>query len=112
MEMVIALTGAGVLALVVSTIITPIVIRISHKRQWFDMPNERKIHTSPVPRLGGIGMFIAFMLAAIAVPILLPVLGQGPWPVGYTLNFIPFFSGLPLFTPLGSLTTFTTFMPC
>jgi UDP-GlcNAc:undecaprenyl-phosphate GlcNAc-1-phosphate transferase len=106
MEMVIALTSAGVLALVVSTIVTPVVIRISHKRQWFDMPNERKIHTSPVPRLGGIGMFVAFMVSAIAVPILLPVLAPGSWPVRYELNLIPVFFGFALIHALGLLDDF------
>jgi UDP-GlcNAc:undecaprenyl-phosphate/decaprenyl-phosphate GlcNAc-1-phosphate transferase len=106
MEMVVALAGAGVLALVISTILTPLVIRISHRRQWFDMPNERKIHTSPVPRLGGIGMFVAFILAALAVPILLPVAVPGPWPVRYDLNFIPVFFAFALVHALGLLDDF------
>jgi UDP-GlcNAc:undecaprenyl-phosphate GlcNAc-1-phosphate transferase len=106
MGMVIALTGAGVLALVISTIVTPLVIRISHRRQWFDMPNERKIHTAPVPRLGGIGMFVAFLFSALAVPILLPYLGPGPWPVIYQANIIPVFFAFTLVHGLGLLDDF------
>ncbi len=106
MEMVVALAGAGVLALVISTVVTPLVIRVSHRRQWFDMPNERKIHTSPVPRLGGIGMFVAFILAALAVPLLLPVLAPGPWPVHYELNFVPVFIAFALVHALGLLDDF------
>jgi len=104
--MVVALAGVGVLALVISTIVTPIVIRISHRQQWFDMPNERKIHTSPVPRLGGIGMFVAFVLSALAVPALLPLVAPGPWPVRYGLNFIPAFFAFALIHALGLLDDF------
>lgn len=106
MEMVVALAGAGVLALVVSTIVTPIVIRISHRRQWFDMPNERKIHTSPVPRLGGIGMFIAFIVSALVVPVLFPLVSPGPWPVRYGVNIIPVFLGFALIHALGLMDDF------
>ena len=104
--MVIALTGAGVLALVISTVVTPLVIRISHRRQWFDMPNERKIHTAPVPRLGGIAMFVAFFLSAVSVPLLLPLFGPGPWPTIYRLNIIPVFFAFALIHSLGLLDDF------
>jgi UDP-GlcNAc:undecaprenyl-phosphate GlcNAc-1-phosphate transferase len=106
MEVVAALTGAGVLALVVSTIITPVVIRISHKRRWFDMPNERKIHTSPVPRLGGIGMFLAFVIAALAVPLLMPVIAPGHRAVQYGTNLVPVFCAFALIHGLGLLDDF------
>ncbi|HVP18450.1 MAG TPA: MraY family glycosyltransferase [Spirochaetia bacterium] len=104
--MVITLTAAGLLALVVSTVLTPVVIRISRRQRWFDMPNERKIHTSPVPRLGGIGMFVAFLTSALAVPLLLPVVAPGPWPVHYGLNFVPVFFGFALIHVLGLLDDF------
>jgi UDP-GlcNAc:undecaprenyl-phosphate/decaprenyl-phosphate GlcNAc-1-phosphate transferase len=104
--MVIALAAAGVVALVVSTILTPVVMRISHKRQWFDMPNERKIHTSPVPRLGGIGMFVAFVASALAVPLLLPLVAHGPWPVQYGTNLVPVFFAFALIHALGLLDDF------
>ncbi|HTP58727.1 MAG TPA: MraY family glycosyltransferase [Spirochaetia bacterium] len=109
--MVVALTGAGVLALVISTVVTPLVIRASHRRQWFDMPNERKIHTSPVPRLGGIGMFLAFVLSALAVPILLPVAAPGPWPVHYDFRFVPVFAAFAMVHGLGLLDDFHNLNP-
>ena len=44
----------------------PQILLISFRRKLFDEPNERKIHTSTVPRLGGIafmpGMFLAIAL--------------------------------------------------
>lgn len=46
-------------AFVVAIVLTPIMIRIAAHRQWFDRPGHRKIHTSPIPRLGGVALFLA-----------------------------------------------------
>ena len=106
MEMAIALASAGIIALVVSTIVTPAVIRISHRRRWFDMPNERKIHTSPVPRLGGIGMFLAFVFSALAVPLFLPVVLPALAPIRYGVNIVPVFCAFAFVHGLGLLDDF------
>ena len=86
MELAIALATAGVLALIISAAIIPVVIMVSHRRQWYDIPNERKIHNNPIPRLGGIGIFFGLLLSAIAVPLLLPLLSPrpGPWVTRFT----------------------------
>ncbi|MBI1746635.1 MAG: undecaprenyl/decaprenyl-phosphate alpha-N-acetylglucosaminyl 1-phosphate transferase [Acidobacteria bacterium] len=47
----------------VSLLLTPILLRISHRYQWLDVPDgRRKIHAQPVPRLGGIAIFMAFLV--------------------------------------------------
>lgn len=38
-------------------VIIPKIIMISHRHQLYDMPNERKIHERPIPRLGGVAFF-------------------------------------------------------
>lgn len=43
-------------------IITPILIILAKKYQWYDSTNERKIHISPTPRIGGVGVFISFII--------------------------------------------------
>lgn len=43
-------------------IITPILIALARKYQWYDSTNERKIHISPTPRIGGVGVFISFII--------------------------------------------------
>lgn len=43
-------------------IITPILIVLAKKYQWYDSTNERKIHISPTPRIGGVGVFISFII--------------------------------------------------
>ncbi len=40
----------------------PIVIQIAHHIGALDIPNERKIHKKPIPRLGGLGIYSGFLL--------------------------------------------------
>ena len=70
------LAAAGALALAVSLAAIPLVIRIAHRRGWYDLPNRRKVHTSPVPRLGGVGIFLA-LLVSVIVGAELPLLTGG-----------------------------------
>ena len=43
------------------------VLRLSHKKAWYDHINERKIHKGDIPRLGGIGFAPAFILVAAVI---------------------------------------------
>jgi UDP-GlcNAc:undecaprenyl-phosphate GlcNAc-1-phosphate transferase len=106
MEMAIALAAAGLVALLISTALTPLVILVSHRRSWFDLPDERKIHTNPVPRLGGIAIFFALLISALAVPLLLPVAFRSSGPVVYTVRFIPVFFAFCLIFVMGLLDDF------
>ncbi|MCQ2603534.1 MAG: undecaprenyl/decaprenyl-phosphate alpha-N-acetylglucosaminyl 1-phosphate transferase [Spirochaetia bacterium] len=45
-------------------IFTPILIRLSHKYSWYDFTDARKIHPAKMPRIGGVGIFAGFALAA------------------------------------------------
>src|SRR3989338_10803733 len=46
-------------------LLTHLIRFISLKIGAVDEPNERKIHTKPTPRLGGIGIYIAYSLALL-----------------------------------------------
>jgi UDP-GlcNAc:undecaprenyl-phosphate/decaprenyl-phosphate GlcNAc-1-phosphate transferase len=70
------LAVSGVLAFAVSLAAIPLVIRISHRMGWYDLPNGRKVHTSPLPRLGGAGMFAA-LLVSVLLGRELPVITGG-----------------------------------
>ena len=41
-----------------------LILKISHKKSWYDHINERKIHNGHIPRLGGIGFAVVFIAAA------------------------------------------------
>ena len=45
-----------------SVILTPIVKKIAIHINALDVPNERKVHKFPIPRLGGLAIFLSFML--------------------------------------------------
>ena len=47
---------------ITSLIITPIVKKIAIHVNALDIPNERKIHKKATPRLGGLAIFLSFML--------------------------------------------------
>lgn len=57
---------AVVVSAVVAGVFIPQILLIAFRKQLFDVPDERKIHTSAVPRLGG----IAFMLVTILTVML------------------------------------------
>lgn len=52
-------------ALIISFTVTPLVRMLAHKVGAVDNPerDDRRMHTSPVPRLGGLAIFIGFMTA-------------------------------------------------
>ncbi len=40
-------------------------MRFAHKYRWYDEKGQRKIHTVDTPRLGGVGIFVSFFVAAM-----------------------------------------------
>ena len=44
------------LSLVLGMTIIPKILLISYKKRLFDMPDSRKVHQIPIPRLGGISV--------------------------------------------------------
>ena len=51
------------LALALSLIATPLVSRLAVKINALDLPGERKLHRQPIPRLGGIAIYLAYVVA-------------------------------------------------
>lgn len=43
-------------------LITPFIIKVANHVGALDIPNKRKVHTVPIPRLGGVGIFLGFLL--------------------------------------------------
>jgi len=62
MSYIILLSGF-LIAFVAGWIIIPKVLLISHKKKLFDVPDARKVHTRPIPRLGGITFFPVILIA-------------------------------------------------
>lgn len=56
---------AFIIAIVVAYILTPRVISLANKTGAMDAPDERKVHSKPIPRIGGLAIYFAFMVAAL-----------------------------------------------
>jgi UDP-GlcNAc:undecaprenyl-phosphate GlcNAc-1-phosphate transferase len=64
------LAAIFVAAATVSLVVTPLVIRAASALRLYDAPDGvRRLHPSPVPRLGGVAVYLA--AAAVCVPVLL-----------------------------------------
>ena len=59
-----------VIAFISGLFLVPLVIGFSEKQGLMDKPNERKIHSHPVPRLGGIAIWVCTILSFFALIIL------------------------------------------
>ncbi len=54
--------AAFVAAILIAMLVLPNILLISHKKRLFDVPNERKVHHAPVPRLGGLSFFPVMLI--------------------------------------------------
>ncbi len=69
--MLIKLSHAHVLGMVIAYLIgvclVPLVISFSKKEGLVDVPNERKIHTKPISRIGGVAIWASTMLTFLCL---------------------------------------------
>ncbi len=57
-----------VLAMVVTMAWVPLLVRLAHQWQILDQPGARKVHSTPIPRIGGVAMaFGVFIAAALTI---------------------------------------------
>lgn len=69
----------SLLAAYLTVLLIPLVISYCRKRGILDYPDQRKIHTDPVPRLGGVALVISFTLAVFLGFIANPALWYKNW---------------------------------
>ncbi len=55
----------GITALICAMLMTPLVRRLAVRIGIVDAPSHRKIHTAPVPLLGGAAIYVAFVTALL-----------------------------------------------
>lgn len=75
------MNGAGfLLALIISVILVPLIHKFSIAKGYYDKPDERKIHTDPIPRLGGVAIFSGFIISfAVITFFSSPELNDAIW---------------------------------
>ena len=65
---------AFLLAFITAYVITPYTIRLAKKIGAIDQPgNKRKIHTTAMPRLGGLAVIAGFMISVIYLVIVMTI---------------------------------------
>lgn len=69
----------------------PVIITVAERKKLFDIPDERKIHQTPIPSLGGLGIYAGFMLACL---ITTPFQDASEFQYFFAAAFVIFFLGL------------------
>jgi UDP-GlcNAc:undecaprenyl-phosphate/decaprenyl-phosphate GlcNAc-1-phosphate transferase len=69
----------------------PVIIRVAELKKLYDVPDERKVHTTPIPSLGGLGIFGGFVLAAL---LTLPFQQNPEFQYFIAAAFVIFFLGI------------------
>jgi UDP-GlcNAc:undecaprenyl-phosphate GlcNAc-1-phosphate transferase len=71
-----------------SLLLTPIAARLATRRGWLDYPDgRRKLHTVPVPRVGGLAVYAAFLIAfGVLVATVPEAVSDGPGVVNAYLH--------------------------
>lgn len=56
----------GIAALVLALIFVPLAMKLAYKIGAVDKPNARKVHTKIMPRMGGLGIYLAYIIVVLA----------------------------------------------
>jgi UDP-GlcNAc:undecaprenyl-phosphate GlcNAc-1-phosphate transferase len=89
---------------ILSGILVGVVLNLSHIKSWYDKIDERKIHTGDVPRLGGVGFSLAFILIAMVINFIATESYYGFW-------FLPVIGGMLLTLIFGIFDDFRSLAP-
>lgn len=60
----------------ISLVLTPYIQALAHRVGAVDQPDKRKIHTIPMPRLGGVGIVLAVVSTGVGAFILVHLIGN------------------------------------
>ncbi len=55
----------AITALVLAAVATPVVRRVAWRYGFVDQPSVRKVHAAPMPRLGGVAIYLGFIVALL-----------------------------------------------
>lgn len=99
------LIPVALLAFGISFFLTPRLISLAQRQRWYDMPSPRRVHKSPIPRIGGVAMFVGFAVAVVAsllINFIDPLFWQPEdmWRIVLTLVGATFITGVMLYDDL------------
>jgi UDP-GlcNAc:undecaprenyl-phosphate/decaprenyl-phosphate GlcNAc-1-phosphate transferase len=67
--MIVTTIIAFLLSLIAGLCLTPVVKILARKRDWVDLPDPRKVHLRPIPRIGGVAIYLAFLAGLVVLPV-------------------------------------------
>ena len=56
---------SAALAFLITFFAIPVIIQVAKDKKLFDEPDERKVHTTVIPTLGGLGIFAGFIVSTL-----------------------------------------------
>lgn len=93
---------AFVCSAVIGFLMIPRIVNFCIRKKLYDIPNERKVHKNPIPRLGGISFMPSMLLAFfLAIVVLDKVTGEDP--ITISLWTCSFFVSLMLIYSVGTI---------
>ena len=54
-----------ILSLLTTIVLIPLILRLAVKYELYDLPDERRVHVKPIPRIGGIAMSIGVFISLL-----------------------------------------------
>lgn len=64
---IVYLVGIFMLSVLLATVILPRILFISYKKRLFDVPDNRKVHKTPIPRLGGLSFLPVILISLCSI---------------------------------------------
>ena len=56
---------SGSIAFTITFFAIPAIMKVAREKKLYDLPDARKVHTRPISSLGGVGIFIGFLLSVL-----------------------------------------------
>ncbi|MDR1869318.1 MAG: undecaprenyl/decaprenyl-phosphate alpha-N-acetylglucosaminyl 1-phosphate transferase [Treponema sp.] len=92
-------------SVVLSTGAVSLILWLSHRKEWYDNVDERKIHSGNIPRLGGIGFASAFLLIIAGIAIAYGISGVN------VLRYLPCVAAMGITLFSGAYDDFRPMLP-
>lgn len=93
-----------IISIILGRIIIPNILIISLRKKLFDIPDDRKVHKKPIPRLGGVTFFPVILFSFCCATAVRMIINHGPYGL-FTLNtateFLFMCAGLTLLYIIG-----------
>lgn len=86
--------GSFVLSATAGFVFIPLILNFCKSRRLYDLPNRRKVHHNPVPRLGGVAFLPSMLIAFIISMAVMSAQGEGGiisinlWSMGFLLSLL------------------------